>query len=294
MLKICFIGAVEFSKSALLQLIDMDADLCGVISNTHNKINSDYANLEEICKYNDIPFLDTADLNSVTTYSWIKNKKPDVIFCFGWSQLLKKNIMELAQMGVVGFHPSLLPHNRGRHPIIWALTLGLEKTGSTFFFMDEGADSGDILSQREVLIDYEDDAKSLYKKVTTVALMQIKEFVPLLENGEFTRTVQSDLEANVWRKRGVDDGRIDFRMSSRAIYNQVRALTSPYVGAHLEFKGCDIKIWRVEEHICGLQNIESGKVLDVFENNILVKTHDGAVLLVHHDFEVLPNKGDYL
>ena len=52
-------------------------------------------------------------------------------------------------MGILGYHPSLLPFNRGRHPIIWALALGLKETGSTFFFMDENADTGDIVSQKK-------------------------------------------------------------------------------------------------------------------------------------------------
>jgi methionyl-tRNA formyltransferase len=85
-------------------------------------------------------------------------------------------------LGVVGFHPAALPENRGRHPLIWALVLGLEETASTFFFMDEGADSGDLLSQRRISIEPADDAGSLYARITEVAMCQIREFVPLLES----------------------------------------------------------------------------------------------------------------
>ena len=63
------------------------------------------------------------------------------------------------------FSPGLTPQNRGRHPIIWTLALGLCETGSTFFFMDEGADSGDILSQKKITILPEDNAGSLYQKL---------------------------------------------------------------------------------------------------------------------------------
>ena len=87
-------------------------------------------------------------------------------------------MLTLPSLGLVGYHPALLPQNRGRHPIIWALALGLEETGSTFFFMDEGADTGDILSQRRVPITPEDDAGTLYDKLTTTALDQINAFCP--------------------------------------------------------------------------------------------------------------------
>ena len=83
-------------------------------------------------------------------------------------------------MGIVGYYPAALPSNRGRHPLIWALVLCLTETASTLFFMDEGADSGDILDQRQVSILPSDDAKSLYQRITQVAISQIPGFVPRL------------------------------------------------------------------------------------------------------------------
>lgn len=64
--------------------------------------------------------------------NFISSLNPDIIYCFGWSKLLSPEIFCLAPKGVIGFHPTKLPHNRGRHPIIWSLVLGLEETASTF------------------------------------------------------------------------------------------------------------------------------------------------------------------
>ena len=47
-------------------------------------------NLEPLCKYNQIPIRFTKDINSQESYNWIKSLSPDVIFCLGWSSLLKK------------------------------------------------------------------------------------------------------------------------------------------------------------------------------------------------------------
>ena len=70
--------------------------------------------------------------NEAEQISFITEKSPDVIYCFGWSHILSKKILKLPPYGVVGFHPAELPNNRGRHPIVWALFLGLKKTASTF------------------------------------------------------------------------------------------------------------------------------------------------------------------
>ena len=128
-------------------------------------------------------------------------------------------------LGVVGYHPAALPANRGRHPLIWALVLGLEKTASTFFFMDEGVDSGDILSQRSITITWDDDARTLYCRVTATALDQIGEFVSALISGNYLRTSQDKSKVSYWRKRESNDGKIDWRMSAKSIHNLVCGLT---------------------------------------------------------------------
>jgi methionyl-tRNA formyltransferase len=293
-MNIVFIGTVEFSYKTLEKIISLNGNITGVCTKKNSKFNSDYYDLTPLCHKNNIQYHYTDDINSKESLNWIKSCSPDIIFCFGWSSLIKKELLNLAPMGVVGFPPSALPQYRGRQPIIWSLVLGLDKSASTFFFMDEGADSGDILSQKSFEIKFEDDAASLYKKIVSIALIQIETFLPLLQNKKYPRIKQNHIEANIWRKRNKKDGEIDFRMSSLSIYNLVRALTKPYVGAHLIYKNTDIKIWKVEIIDYRVENIESGKVLNSEEDFILVKTNDGAIKIIDHDFKEKPKPGEYL
>jgi len=293
-MKIVFIGTVEFSKRALQKLIELNAQVIGVCTKENSEFNSDFADLRPLCKKNKIPFKLVNDVNSKDNYNWIKSLNPDIIFCFGWSNILKKDILILAPMGVLGFHPSKLPQNRGRHPLIWTLALGLKKSASTFFFMDEGADSGEILSQKDFDILNTDDARILYDNIVYIALLQIEEFLPQLEKKTYQTIKQNDETSNAWRKRVKTDGQIDFRMASQAIYNLVRALSNPYVGAHINYKDKEIIVWKVEIIENKQHNIESGKVLDISEDKILVKTYDGAIKITHHEFKKLPNIGEYL
>ena len=283
-MRIVFIGTVEFSKKTLEKLINLKADIAGVITRKESKLNADFADLSGVCAQNNISCKYTSDINTGDNLQWIKQLNSDIIFCFGISQILKAEILKVAPMGVVGYHPAKLPFNRGRHPIIWALALGLDKTASTFFFMDEGIDSGDLLSQVDINITYADNARTLYDKITSTALSQIEEFLPKLQNNNFKRIPQDNTKANYWRKRTKTDGKIDFRMSSRAVYNLVRALTKPYPGAHVLYKG---------EEVDG-KNIESGKVLDLSDKKVAVKCLDKAVILTKHEFKKLPGIGEYL
>ena len=289
-----FIGTVEFSLRSLEKLIGLNVNLVGVITKESSSFNSDFVDLKSLCISNGIPCLYVDDINSLDSIKWIKDLNPDVIFCFGWSSLIKKEILNIAPMGVVGYHPTKLPMNRGRHPLIWALALGLEESASTFFFMDEGADTGDILSQVDFEISYQDDARSIYDKVSDMALCQIEDFIPRLKQGKYSKVKQDGLRSNSWRKRNEIDGLIDFRMSSRAIYNLTRALTKPYVGAHIKYRGKNISIWKVKEVDVVKENIEPGSVLNANNKSFIVKSYDGAVEVIGHDFKILPKVGEYL
>lgn len=295
-MRIVYIGSVIFSAKALEKLISINADIVGVVTKSESSFNSDFFDLSPIAESYDIPFHYTSDINSQETVNWIKKLNPDIVFCFGWSSLIKKEILDISHLGVIGFHPTLLPYNKGRHPLIWAKVLGLEKSGSTFFFMDEGADTGDILSQKEFHINFEDDANDLYNKLIEIALTQIEELHSSLKSRSYIRIQQDIKDGNTWRKRGKKDGIIDFRMNSSVICNLVRALTYPYLGAHVEYNNMDIKIWGVElsNYNRNHDNLEPGKVLKIKENKIEVKTGDSSIWLVKHEFKELPEIGTYL
>jgi len=293
-MRIFFIGTVEFSKKSLEKLILLKANIIGVATKSKSVFNSDYADLSEICENNKVECKYINDINDSNVISWIKYLKPDIIFCFGWSNLLKKEILNIPPLGVIGYHPSLLPYNRGRHPLIWAKALGMNKTGSTFFFLVERADEGDIISQEEIEIKFEDDAKTLYKKMTETALFQIEEILRKLINKTLIRNTQPKEIGNYWRKRNKSDGLIDFRMNSVNICNLVRALTIPYVGAHCIYKEKEIKIWEIEKKDYFLNNIEPGKVINIIGRTIQIKTGDSSVLLIKHEFENLPEIGEYI
>jgi methionyl-tRNA formyltransferase len=293
-MRIIFIGTVELSEISLKKLIGLQANVVGVVTRAKSVFNADFCDITTLCAENGIPFIQTADVNSEPSLAWIRGLHPDVIFCIGWSSLLKKDIMSIPRLGVIGFHPAQVPQNRGRHPIIWTLVLGLEKTASTFFFMDEGADSGDILSQTIIAVTYDDNARTLYNKITEVVLKQLEDLLPKLVSNSYLRIPQDNSQANYWRKRTEKDGEIDFRMTSKAIYNLVRALDRPYPGAHIAYKGRTIKVWSVKEMEIGMPNIEYGKVIDTIDKGILVKCYDGGVLLSEHEFIELPKTGEYL
>ena len=295
MIRILFIGCVEGSYKLLNNLLEAGKNIVGIITKEKSDFNSDFVDLAPLAHKYNIPCLYVKNINDESNFNFVKSISPDICYCFGWSQLLKEEFINLFNLGVVGFHPAALPHNRGRHPIIWALALGLKETASTFFMINAGADEGAIISQEKIQITYEDDARTLYDKVLNTAMKQEIKFTNAFEKGEVNFIPQNSSEGNSWRKRSKADGQIDWRMSSRAIYNLVRSLTKPYVGAHFVFQEKDYKVWKVQElKFEGLENIEAGKILSLNnDGSIDVKVYDGVIRLI--DFEKIQiKKGEYL
>jgi methionyl-tRNA formyltransferase len=277
-------------------LAHKDADVVGVVTRAASPFNADFHSLEPLAREHSVPCLLAEGNEQADLGAWLREHHPEVVYCCGWSYLLNPEILAIPELGVVGYHPAALPKNRGRHPIIWALALGLDTTASTFFFMDEGADSGDILSQEPVVIREADDARTLYDRLVDVAGQQIDTFTSALADGTYTRAPQDHNKANYWRKRAKSDGRIDWRMSSRSVHNLVRALARPYPGAHFELGDEEVVVWRSErvDEAFPQPNREPGKVLAVDEGSFVVKCGEGAVRVVEWTPGINPETDTYL
>ena len=88
-MRIIFIGSVSFSAFALRELISMGVELVGVCTLTKSSFNADFEDLTPISQSANIPVCPIEDVNSPEAIEWINNKSPDVIFCFGWSRLIR-------------------------------------------------------------------------------------------------------------------------------------------------------------------------------------------------------------
>ncbi|MGI8401542.1 MAG: formyltransferase family protein [Gemmatimonadaceae bacterium] len=294
-MRIVFIGCVEFSYSALEHLLTLpEAEIVAVVTRERSDFNADFRSLRPLAEANGIPYFLWAEDGDSSILEWLSGFNPDVAYCFGWSRLLSSAVLALPRNGIVGFHPTELPMNRGRHPLIWALALGLRETASTFFFMGDAPDSGPILSQVKLAIHEDDDARSLYSRVTNTALKQLTALTRGLADGTMVAVPQDAMRAGYWRRRTPADGRIDWRMSGRSIRNLVRALATPYPGATFLHGGADVIVRKVALAGGAAENLEPGKVLAVEGKTFTVRVGDGALRILDHDLADPPPVGAYL
>jgi methionyl-tRNA formyltransferase len=292
-MRIVFIGAVEFSAHCLKEILKNQGNVVAIftIADSRTSMHADFANLSEIAQPDNIPIHNVRNINHPHNIQRIQSYRPDIIFVFGWSQLISQTIINIPPRGCIGTHPALLPQNRGRHPIVWALVEGLKETGLTFFSIDEGTDSGDILWQQACPITLEDNAATLYEKIKVLASEGIFELLPLLDHNQARHTPQDSSKATYWRKRTEKDGEIDWTSSRMTTYNLIRALTHPYIGAHTYHQNTAVKIWGAQlsntPHPTQSQQAPGTVIHITSDGHLHVKTADH--LLVISEYECSSN-----
>lgn len=232
-MRTAFVGAVKGSLCALEGLIAAGRPPALVITldPEAKSRHCDYANLVPRAKACGAEVLLTRDINSEEVIEALDRQSIDLSLLMGWSQICRREFREATPLGALGFHPGPLPKYRGRAVIPWTILAELEATASTFFFLDDGIDSGPILLQRFFPIEFDETATSLYRKHSTLMSELLPEAVRMIESGDYEARHQDERFASYCAKRDADDGLIDWKEPAEQISKLVRAVAEPYPGA---------------------------------------------------------------
>jgi len=212
--------------------------------------------------------------------------KPAVIYSFSYRHLIPESALALAPQGAFNLHPSLLPAYRGRAPVNWVLVNGERETGVTLHHMVARADAGDIVGQRAVAIDDDDNALTLYRKLVPLGVELIEELHPKIVAGTAPRRKMDISKGSYFGRRKPEDGRIDWRWPARRIFNLVRAVTHPYPGAFCFVGGRKLLVWEAK---IGADNGTRGQpgtiVREAADGALEVAAGEGSVIVKVAQFE---------
>lgn len=167
----------------------------------------------------------------------------DAMVVVGYGQIIPQAVIDLAPLGIVNVHASLLPKYRGAGPIQWAIVNGETRTGVTTMRIDAGLDTGDMLLKRETEIGPDETAIELGKRLASLGADLLVETLAGLAAGTIVPEKQNGADATYAPLLKKDDGRIDWRQSAAAVHNRVRGL-QPWPGAFTSFRGQTLHVWK--------------------------------------------------
>lgn len=286
--RLVFVGAHQEAQRPFEHLITTGENLAGLFTLESESLKrmAGGVELSGLAQAMSIPVKKGSNVNAPDAAEWIRSLAPDVLLVVGWTQLLKPDLLGVPRVACLGFHASLLPKYRGRAPVNWALIHGETETGNTMIVLEPGADEGDIVSQRRIAIEFDDDCKTIYDKVSVTECEMLDEVLPLIREGRMPRRKQDSSQATVMPKRRPEDGLLDWSWDSVRLYNWVRALTHPYPGAFSFLAGRKITIWKARRDFGATPpQSPAGSISLGTDGNPLVVTGDGVLKVLEVECE---------
>jgi methionyl-tRNA formyltransferase len=191
-------------------------------------------------------------------------------------------------------HASYLPKFRGAAPINRAIMSGEKETGLTTFFLQDKADTGNILLQQKVEIYDYDNAGTLHDRLSVLGAELLLKSLKLIETGKYELQEQDDSLATKAPKIFKEDCLIHWEESSEKIHNQIRGL-SPYPAAFTHLNGKVFKIFKsriifdeqrtFQNSEFGIQNYSDYGKIHVKGKQLFVQTADNLLELFEIQME---------
>jgi methionyl-tRNA formyltransferase len=167
--------------------------------------------------------------------------RPDACPTVAYGALLPRTALDIARIGWINLHFSLLPAWRGAAPVQHALLAGDEVTGATTFLIEEGLDTGPYFGMVTDDIRPTDTSGDLLGRLATAGSGLLVATLDGLEDGTVQALPQPGEGVSYAPKISVADARVDWTAPALRVDRLVRACT-PAPGAWTTFRGRRVKL----------------------------------------------------
>lgn len=240
--KIVFFGTPEFAVASLAKLVDEGYNIAAVVTMPDKPAGRGRQILQsDVKKYaleHNLPILQPEKLKSEDFIGQLRNINADLFIVIAF-RMLPEAVWQMPKYGTFNLHASLLPKYRGAAPLNWAVINGDKETGVTTFFLKHEIDTGDIIQQKKINIDDNDNVGTVHDKLMALGADMVIETVNAIIAGTVKTIPQNQLcdviEPTPAPKIFKDTCHIKWDNSANSVHNLVRGL-SPYPAAWCYFE----------------------------------------------------------
>jgi methionyl-tRNA formyltransferase len=278
-LRVVFAGTPEFSVPCLRALLDRDFNVVAVLTQPDRP-----AGRGRLLRPS--PVKQLAAQRGVSVYQpvTLKGQAPmlrstgcNVMVVVAYGLLLPAEILTVPALGCINVHASLLPRWRGAAPIPRAIEAGDAVTGVTVMLMEQGLDTGPILSMRETPIKDDDTAKTIHDRLAQLGADLLMETLPRWENREIEPIPQDSTRATLAPKLNKHESSIDWNRSTLETRRKIKAF-NPWPVVQTRLRGQRIRLW---DAALGDNRVEHtpGTITHLGEAGISVQCGDGTLII---------------
>jgi methionyl-tRNA formyltransferase len=280
-LRIVFMGTPDFAVPTLQALVVQGYQVVAVVTAPDRPsgrgLKLTPSPIKEYALSQGIPVLQPTNLKSEAFGEELRSYRADlqVIVAF---RMLPEVVWRMPRLGSLNVHASLLPQYRGAAPINWALIHGEQETGVTTFFLQHQIDTGDIILQKRVPVEEDDDFGSLYEKLKHAGAELALQTVAAIADGK-VKPVTQTIPAEGLRhapKIFKETCQIDWNQPAAAIRNFIRGL-SPVPAAWTTLQGKVLKIYRGDVLSAEEAGGQPGEILTDGKTYLHFRTGEGVL-----------------
>jgi methionyl-tRNA formyltransferase len=177
-------------------------------------------------------FLTQEEFDKLLDAGWLLLKYNELInvrqnlelgFLLWWPNIIQSELIKKFQVGIVNFHPSLLPYGRGKDPYFWSI-VNEEPFGVSCHFISDQIDSGQLIFQQEIEFDWTDTSSTLRSKALNFLHTNIGHWVKLIKEKRYVLTQIPNTRV-YFRKDMLNASKIDLseQRTTRDLLNLLRA-----------------------------------------------------------------------
>ena len=257
-MKIVFMGTPEFAIPSLNELLKSKHKVLAVVTAPDKERGRgrqlSFTPVKEFALKNDLEVLNPFSLREEEFIDRLKELEPDLFVVVAF-RILPKEVYTIPKLGAFNLHGSLLPKYRGAAPIQWAIINGENETGVTTFFLEDKVDTGNIILQKKIIIEGEDDYGLLYEKMMALGVDAVIKTIEVIDSKNVSLIQQDESLASPAPKISKEICQIDWNKSAVEIHNLVRGL-SPYPAAFFTLEGKSYKVFKTR----AIENYELGNL----------------------------------
>ncbi len=291
-LNLLFMGTPEISAYVFEQMILDGYHFVGLVAQPDHPVGRkgiiEKVPTKVIAEKYNIPVFQPIKIRK--DFSFMDNLKVDLVITLAYGQIVPQGFLDIPRFGCLNLHGSLLPKLRGASPVQTALINNEKVTGVTLMEMVAAMDAGRMYGKKEVIIDEEDNATSLFKKISEAAKDLVLELLPKYVNGELEGIPQNEEEVTFCSLIKPEQEKLDLSKDILEVYGYIRGL-SDEPGAYLYLDNQKLKIFKAKI-ANDLVTAEVGTIVQADKRGLLLQCQNGQLAILELQKEG-KNRMDY-
>lgn len=284
MTSIVFMGTPQFAVPILQALIDdPQYDVLAVVTQPDRRVGRKHVltptPVKKLAVTAGIQVFQPEKINHSPEMEAIIDLSPDLMITAAFGQFLPSKLLSAAKIAAINVHGSLLPKYRGGAPIQYAVMNGDQETGVTIMYMVKAMDAGDMLAQQAIPITKDDDAGTMFDKLSLVGRDLLMQTLPQLVAGTIQAKPQDESQVVFSPNISREQERIDYQMTAHQIDEHVRGLRPSPIG-NMVIDGIVTKIYDVtplEENT----SLAAGKVVRLGKHELVLAAGQGTTYRIN-------------